>query len=203
MSWEAWTKQDGYVAVQQSDGTIITVKNDGITGYDFVVDYLGRMSKHYKNHLVAADAILRQQQGYKYNDLRKDIKLYNSNLALVSMNCAFGEMDAKPDCDDRGEFAFEFSRCPFRATCPYNGYAERNKHKTMVCCNPIYDAGLTERQAQIADLLVNTDYTLSQIAQLIGCSDANIRCRANEIYSVLSVNNRQGLTLLLKDKRLY
>ena len=50
MSWEAWTKQDGYVAVQQSDGTIITVKNDGVTGYDFVVDYLGRMSKHYKNH---------------------------------------------------------------------------------------------------------------------------------------------------------
>lgn len=203
MSWEAWTKQDGYVAVQKKDGTIITVKNDGVTGYDFVVEYLGSMSKHYKNHLVAADAILRQQQGYKYNVLRKDVKLYNSSLALVSMNCAFGEMDAKLDCDERGEFTFEFSRCPFRATCPYNGYAERNKHKTVVCCNPIYDAGLTERQAQIADLLVNTDYDNSRIAALAGCTTENIHKRTSEIYSRLGVNNRQGLVLLLKDKRLY
>ena len=187
MSWEAWTKQDGYVAVQQSDGTIITVKNDGVTGYDFVLNYLGNMSKHYSNHLKAADAILRQQFGLKYNNIKKDTRLYNANLALVSMNCAFGELDAKPDCDDRGEFTFEFSRCPFRATCPYNGYAERNKGKTLVCCNPIYDAGLTERQAQIADLLVNTDYDNSRIAALIGCTTENIHKRTTEIYSILSV----------------
>lgn len=202
MSWEAWTKQDGFVAVEKADGTVITIKNDGVTGYDFVLDYLGRMSKNYKNHLRAADAILRQQQGLKYNELRKNTNLYNSSLSLVSINCAFGEIDARPDCDDRGEFTFEFSRCPFRATCPYNGYAERNKDKKLVCCNPIYDAGLTERQAQIADLLVNTNYDNSHIATLIGCSVENIHRRTAEIYSTLGVNNRQSLTLLLRGKRL-
>ena len=96
--WEAWTKPDGMVAVQMADGSIITVKNDGVTGYPFVMEYLERIGVNYKNHLHAADLILRRQVGEEhYKHLKKVPNLYNSNLALISMNCGFGNMDNVPD----------------------------------------------------------------------------------------------------------
>ena len=100
--WEAWTNPDGMVSIQQADGSIIIVKNDGSTGYSFALDYLQKMQVHYRNHLRAADLILQRQLGDKYKYVRQLPNLYNSNLALVSMNCVFGNMDHIPDCDEKG-----------------------------------------------------------------------------------------------------
>ena len=201
--WEAWTKPDGMVAVQMSDGSIITVKNDGVTGYPFVMEYLERIGVNYKNHLHAADLILRRQVGEEhYKHLKKVPNLYNSNLALISMNCGFGNMDNVPDYDPSGEFHFEFSTCPFRATCPFNGYNVALAGKELVCCNPIYETGLTPRQRELADLLVDTSYSNVDIATMMGLTERSVKNYATEIYSALSVNSRQELTLLLKGKRI-
>ena len=203
-SWEAWTRTDGMVSVQLGEGEVLTVKNDGITGYPFALDYLNRLSHHYKNHLRAADLILRRQVGEEtYNRIKKIPNLYNSNLALVSMNCGFGAMDNIPDCDSAGEYHFEFAPCPFRATCPYNGYNPNNRNKVLVCCNPVYELPLTPRQTEIAHLLVNTAYTNTEIAGSLNLTEKAVKYHITGIYDALSVNTRQELTLLLKDKRIY
>lgn len=201
--WEAWTKPDGMVAVQLADGQMITVKNDGVTGYGFAMEYLERLSANYRNHLRAADLILRRQVGEEhYKHIRRAPNLYNSNLAIISMNCGFGNMDHVPDYDASGEFHFEFAACPFRATCPYNGYNEALRSKELVCCNPIYETGLTARQRELADLLVNTSYSYEDMAAAMGVSEGRIKRAVSEIYAALSVNSRQELTLLLKGKRI-
>ena len=201
--WEAWTTPEGMVAIQMADGEIITVKNDGVTGYGFALDYLKKMSVNYRNHLRAADLILQRQLGDTYKHIRKIPNLYNSNLAVISMNCVFGNMDHVPDCDASGEFHFEFSRCPFRATCTFNGYNTANKNKDLVCCNPIYETDLTPKQREVADLLVNTSYSTSDIASVMGISETRVKHHASDVYSTIGVNTRQELMLLLKDKRIY
>lgn len=61
--WEAETRmRDGQVNVEFSDGTRIVVKNDGVTGYHFVQEYLDRMGLHYSAHLLAIDQILQRDQ---------------------------------------------------------------------------------------------------------------------------------------------
>ena len=201
--WEAWTKPDGMVGVQMPDGEVITVKNDGVTGYSFALEYLQKMASGYRNHLRAADLILQRQLGEGYKHIRKVPNLYNSNLAIISMNCVFGSMDNVPDCDPSGQFHFEFAACPFRATCPFNGYNPSNQGKDLVCCNPVYETGLTPRQREIADLLVRTSMTNAEIASALCITEKSIKNHATEIYSTLQVNTRQELTLLLKDKRIY
>ena len=202
-NWEAYTKPDGMVAVQTENGEVANIKNDGITGYSFVMDYLERMQVNYKNHLRAADLILQRQLGDKYKHIRNIHNVYNSNLAIVSMNCAFGNMDQMPDCDSQGGMHFEFVSCPFRATCPYNGYSPANKGKELSCCNPVYETGLTRKQREVADLLVNTSFQVKEIAQALGVSEQRMRNITCEIYSSLGVNTRQELMLLLQGKRLY
>lgn len=201
--WEAWTKPDGMVGVQMPDGEVITVKNDGVTGYGFALEYLQKMASGYRNHLRAADLILQRQLGEGYKHIRKVSNLYNSNLAIISMNCVFGSMDNVPDCDPSGQFHFEFAACPFRATCPFNGYNPSNQGKDLICCNPVYETGLTPRQREIADLLVRTSMTNAEIASALCITEKSVKNHATEIYSTLQVNTRQELTLLLKDKRIY
>lgn len=200
--WEAWTTPVGHACVQGADGEVITIKNDGITGYSFVMEYLQKMAAHYKNHLRAADLILQQQLGEKYKHVKKIPNIYNAHLAIISINCCFGEMDHVPDCDAQGDMHVEFVRCPFRATCPYNGFNPDLKDKQLVCCNPIYETPLTPRQAEMAELLLNTDYSVEDIAMAMGISYNRARCIASEIYAALDVNSRAELMLLLKDKRI-
>lgn len=201
--WEAWTTPEGMVGVQLENGEIITVKNDGVTGYGFVMEYLEKMSVNYRNHLRAADLILQQQMGERYKHVRKVPNLYNSNLAVISMNCAFGNMDHVPDYDGNGGFHFEFARCPFRATCPFNGYNPANREKELVCCNPVYETGLTPRQREAAHYLTTTGYSTAEIAAAMCVSEARIKQLASSVYLHLGVNSRQELTLLLKDKRIF
>lgn len=201
-NWEAWTKPDGMAAIQTAEGEIVTVKNDGITGYGFALEYLEKMAAHYRNHLRAADLILQRQLGDSYKHIRIIPNIYNANLALVSINCAFGNMDHIPDCDSQGNMHFEFTKCPLRATCPFNGFNPANKGKELVCCNPIYETGLTPRQRQAADMLVNTTLTPKEIAGAMGITEQRLRNIAAEIYQTLSVNSRQELVFLLKDKRI-
>ena len=179
------------------------MKNDGVTGYGFALEYLQKMASGYRNHLRAADLILQRQLGEGYKHIRKVPNLYNSNLAIISMNCVFGSMDNVPDCDPGGQFHFEFAACPFRATCPFNGYNPSNQGKDLVCCNPVYETGLTPRQREIADLLVRTSMTNAEIASALCITEKSVKNHATEIYSTLQVNTRQELTILLKNKRLY
>ena len=203
-NWEAEMKlQDSMIRVSFTDGTVLDVKDDGVTGYDFVVDYLEILSRNYRSHLIATDLILQWLNGDNYKNIRLIPNIYNAKLAVRSMKCIFGKCDEVPDCDAEGNLTMEFTYCPFRDVCPYNGYAERNKDKDIVGCNPVYQCGLTRAQAQVADLLVNTSYSTEDIASAMGCSRSNVKNIISRIFAELGVVTRPELTQMLRGKRLY
>ena len=85
--WEAETRmRDGQVNVEFSDGTRIVVKNDGVTGYHFVQEYLDRMNLHYSAHLLAIDQILQRDLADDYKAVKAVPNIYKAHLAVQSMN---------------------------------------------------------------------------------------------------------------------
>lgn len=199
--WELITNPDGTVLVRYGNGQCITVSDDGISGYDFVVRYLSHMNRGYSNHLRAADCLLqRQLTPTEYRALRADVKCYNAHLAVQSMHCIFGALDNVPDCDAMGNLNVEFVPCPCRSTCPYNGYKYRDKR--IVCCNPIYELPLTNRQLEITKLLVDTSYAPDDMAAALGITSQRVKNHTAAIYAALGVENRAALQLLLKNKRI-
>lgn len=201
--WEAETRmRDGQVNVEFSDGQRILVRNDGVTGYDFVQEYLGRMERNYGAHLIAIDQILQRDLAGDYVTIKAVPNVYRAHLAVQSMNCVFGRCDDVYDCDECGELHMEFTQCPRRATCRFNGYNERYRDKVIVGCNPIYECGLTPTQAKVADLLANTDMTYEQIAEVMGNSRRTAEWTGRQVFSVLGVTSRAELIQKFKGKRL-
>ena len=202
--WEAETRmRDGQVNVEFSDGERIVVRNDGVSGYGFVLEYLDRMSRHYKGHLMAVDQILQRDLAEDYSTIKAVPNVYNAHLAVQSMNCVFGRCDEIYDCDGNGDLHMEFTQCPRRATCRFNGYNEKYKEKTVVGCNPIYECGLTPSQARVADMLVNTDLTYERIAETLCNSRRTTEKIAGQVFAALNVGSRPELTALLAGKRLF
>ena len=201
--WEAETRvRDGQVNVEFADGQRIVVKNDGVTGYSFVMEYLDRMEKHYGAHLLAIDQILRRDLADEYKTIKAIPNIYNAHLAVQSINCIFGRCDEVYDCDENGEFHMEFTQCPRRATCRFNGYNERYKDKVIVGCNPIYECGLTPTQAKVAELLANSSMQEKEIAEVLGSSPGTVKKRREQVFATLGVSSRPELIQKFKGKRL-
>lgn len=201
--WEAETRmKDGQVNVEFSDGQRIVVKNDGVTGFSFVQEYLDRMEKHYGAHLLAIDQILQRDLADEYKTVKAIPNLYKAHLAVQSMNCVFGRCDEVYDCDKDGELHMEFTQCPRRATCRFNGYNERYKDKMIVGCNPIYECGLTPTQAKVADLLANTDMSYEEIAETMGNGKRTAEWTGRQVFAILGVGSRPELIQRFKGKRL-
>lgn len=201
--WEAETRvRDGQVNVDFADGQRIVVKNDGVTGYSFVMEYLDRMEKHYGAHLLAIDQILRRDLADEYKTIKAIPNIYNAHLAVQSINCIFGRCDEVYDCDENGEFHMEFTQCPRRATCRFNGYNERYKDKVIVGCNPIYECGLTPTQAKVAELLANSSMQEKEIAEVLGSSPGTVKKQREQVFAILGVSSRPELIQKLKGKRL-
>lgn len=201
--WEAHTNlKDGFVKIEFADGEELTVKNDGVSGYRFVQEYLQRMESDYPSHLLAADLKLQQRLGKNYRMIKAIPNRYKAELALVSLNCCFGKEDEIPDHEKDGTFHPEFTFCHERYNCPFNGYNPALKDKKIVCCNPIYECGLTPTQAKVADLLVNTSLSYDDIASAMGCSLSNIDNIRKRIFAQLGVATRPELVQLLHGRRL-
>ncbi len=201
--WEAETRmRDGQVNVEFADGTRIVVKNDGITGYSFVTEYLQRMKIHYSAHLLAIDQILQRDLGDDYKTVKAVPNVYNSHLAVQSLNCVFGKCDEVFDCDENGEFHLEFTACPRRAICRFNGYNEKYKDKLLVGCNPVYECGLTPSQARLANLMANSDMQEQDMAEALNVSPSTVKNTRKAIFATLEVCSRAELIKKLRGKRL-
>ena len=201
--WEASTMPDGSVMVTFKEGQTYVVKNDGVTGYDFVVPYLEEIRRHYPGHIEAADMLLNRMLGDQYIYIQKNKRVYESYLAVVSLNCAFGNLDHQADRESTGNYHPEFSCCPFRAFCPFNGYATRNAGKRTVCCNPYYETGLSKRELDIAYRLINSEMNVAEIAATCNISTGHCKAVCNDIYKHFGINSRQELIQRLKNKRIF
>lgn len=201
--WEAYTNlRDGFSRIVFEDGEELIVKNDGVAGYAFVEEYLEEMGMYYPSHLEAADLKLRMRLGRAYKTIKSMTNRYRSELALVSLNCCFGAQDYILDHKSEGNFNVEFTLCPERYNCPFNGFNPNYKHKHIVCCNPIYECGLSPKQAEVAFLMANTPLSYEDIAEKLGCSYSNIDNIRKRIFAVLDVKTRPELTVKLQGKRL-
>ena len=201
--WEAHTNlRDGFSRVVFEDGEEITVKNDGTTGFSFVEEYLEEMRRNYPSHLEAADLKLQPRLGRSYKTIRGIKRRYMAELALVSLNCCFGREDNIPDHEGPNDFNSEFTLCPERYSCPLNGFNPVFRDKKVVCCNPVFECGLTRTQAEVTDLMVNTPLSYEEIADKLGCSYSNIDNLRKRIFAELGVSTRAELMVLLRGKRL-
>ena len=100
--WEAHTNlRDGLSRIVFEDGEELTVKNDGVTGFAFVEEYLEEMRKNYPSHLEACDIKLRMRLGRSYKTIREIKRRYMAELALISLNCCFGGRTTSPTTRDR------------------------------------------------------------------------------------------------------
>lgn len=194
--------RDGQVNVEFADGTRMVVKNDGVTGYGFVQEYLERMKKHYSAHLLAIDHILQRDLAEDYKVIKQVPNVYNAHLAVQSLNCVFGRCDEVLDCDEYGELNMEFTACPRRATCRFNGYNEKYKDKLVVGCNPIYECGLTPSQARLAQLMVNSDMQEMEMAEALNVSLSTVKNTRKAVLAAVGVGCRAELMKKLKGKRL-
>lgn len=198
--WEAHTCLDsGFCKIVFSTGEELTVKNNGVDGFEFVEEYIGMMKRWYPSHLEAADQKLRQRIGRAYKTVKTMPRRYMAELALVSLNCAFGMEDGVYDCESDGSMTPEKVLCPERYSCPFNGYGKENGRS---CCNPIYECGLTQVQARVADMMVNTPMSYEEMADKLGCSYSNIDNIRKRIFACLKVESRPELMLKLRGKRL-
>lgn len=176
-------REDGSMLVIGSR-EVVLLRTDGVTGYGFVREYLRMTGKHYRSHLLAVDLILQRIMGDRYTHVRKVPPVYHSHMAAVSLCCRF--MDG----------------CALRMVCPFNGYLPSNKEKQMVGCNPVYELPLTPSQARVAGMLVNTAYSLADIAEVLCLSESRVRSLASIVYATMGVEGRQELAVLLRDKRI-
>lgn len=181
--WKVIKNEDGSMMVITNSSNVVLLKSDGTTGYGFVREYLKMTGKNYRNHLIAVDLILQRQLGERYVNVRKIPNVYHSYLAMLSLSCRFS------------------NDCALYAVCPFNGYRPSNKDKRMVGCNPIYELPLTDTQARAADMLVNTAYSLSDMAEVLGISESRMRSLASIVYAVMGVEGRHELVFLLRNKR--
>lgn len=201
--WEAHTNlRDGFSRIEFADGEELIVKNDGVTGYAFVEEYLEEMGLYYPSHLEAADLKLKMRLGRAYKTVKAMHNRYRAELALISLNCCFGALDSVLDHEGDSDFNTEFTLCPERYNCPFNGFNPKLKDKRVVCCNPIYECGLSPKQAEIADMMANTALSYEAIADKMGCSYSNIDNIRKRIFAELGVTTRPELTMRLKGKRL-
>ena len=189
------------IFVEYLDGEIEIVRSDGRTGYGFVTDYLELMSTLYSRHLKAVDEILKRMLGCNYEQIKRMRKLYESKLAVISLNCAFGGLENHPHCDLSGNLSFSAPDCPLRAVCPFNG-REKNNKEGLYGCDPIYETNLSQRQKEIATLLAETPLNTSEIARTVYLDEGRVRNISSEIYASLGVKNRQEMVCFLRGKRL-
>lgn len=201
--WEAHTDlRSGLAKIVFNTGETITIRNDGSEGLDFAREYINEIRRYYPSHLEAADLKLRQRLGRAYKTIRDIPHRYIPELALVSLNCCFGKEDEIPDRERSGDFNPEYVLCPERYHCPFNGFNPDFRHKRCVCCNPVYECGLTATQTRVADLLVNTSLSHEDIAVELGCSYSNVDNIRKRIFASLGVATRPELIILLRGKRL-
>lgn len=202
-SWEAYTDlRSGLARIVFDSGEELIIRNDGSEGFGFVEEYIKEMRLHYPSHLEAADLKLRQRLGRAYKVIKEIPRRYQSELALVSLNCCFGKLDDIPDCERGGDLNAEFVLCPERYHCPFNGFNPDYSNKKCVCCNPVYECGLTDTQAKVADLIVNTSLSYEDIAIELQCSYSNIDNIRKRIFSTMGVVSRPELMIMLRGKRL-
>ena len=198
--WYILRKESDSVFIKTGKGEVIEIRADGTKGYFFAIGYLKSMSLHYQGHLQAIDRLLHLLDDRAYISGAALPKLCIARLAVQSLKCCFGGSELFPDADSWGELHPKVGECPIRSICKFNGTGYRKTQQAG--CNPVYELGLSPRQVELAKLLVNTSDDLIKIAQKMGLTENYVRKKAAEIYAYLNVENKNGLRLLLQNKRL-
>lgn len=204
--WEAYTdKETGLPVVLVGNERFMVNPSECAAATDRVKDfvdwYVGDMERLFPAHIIACEAKLKQRLGLAYKTVRFQPLRYRFEIAAVSLNCLFGVLDGVPDHTFSGEYNPEHTVCPERYCCPFNGFGD--KAKDCVLCNPVWNLGLTRKQAEIADKIVNTNMDYAEIAESEGCSVSNIDNIRKRIFAACGVSTRPELVLMLRGKRIY
>ncbi len=175
---------EGGTFCQFADGRTATISASGI-GIDFARTFLHLFGLHHQRAVDSARKLVRRMMGGTHITERQETCMVASTCA----NCAFGARDAQMDYD--GRFHYEYSPCPMRDCCPYNGYKADAGADSI--CNPAYSLGLHGSDLHIADMLAHTGLGIAGISAETGYSEGTIRNKASKIYEHLGLAGREAL----------
>lgn len=201
--FEAQDLLDGRILLMFGNGKILCWDLSTPEGIDFADEYIDDLRSIVPYHLDAIEMLLKQDLGeYKYNRMLLNEMYHKELLVKQSIRCCFGKLDNTPDRDFTGKYNFEFVACPRRDTCPFNGYNPKNKDNKYVICNPIINTGLSSKEAEVTQFLIQTELTNTQIAAVLHISMNTLKRHICHIFAKIKINSRAELTNKLLNQRL-
>lgn len=162
------------------DGKSFMLSSD--EGAQFSAELLREMELRHPSVMRAAEQKVRLANRSLYAIMTKDVRVYRVHIARIILSCCFGESDEHPDWDGES-FHFEFPRmCRDAATCPWNGYADRNKDNFKVICGAKTEYGFTPQERRVVLNLQRGTTDFGVLADVMCLSKASIWKFMTSIY---------------------
>ena len=134
--YEFFTSPNGDVFIEQEDGSVILLKEEGGANRAFIEEMMDRLATYYP------EAFNRLKDIYgRYANNR-----WHHEFLIVHrfIRCNFSAYDYQTmDIDECGRFRFEEVRCPIRCECPHKG----------VICKPRFNSCLSYREKEVLALV--------------------------------------------------
>lgn len=173
-SIEFYTSPDGDVLVKEKDKAVYVLTEDH---RELVTSMNTLIGDRYPKAFGALMSI------YSVNNPNRTD--YEYRLVHRFLRCNFGSYDQlKIDIDGNGRINFEEVQCPLRGECPYDG----------IICRPELCCELSNREKEVAELLVDGKMSNEQIAEKLYISPSTVRRHRENIRVKLDIHNRAELT---------
>lgn len=175
---------------------------DSNKGYEFAVELLDEIAKHYPTMLKAVEQKIKTGNRSLFTMMLQQPRMYATRMSHQICSCCFGELDDSFDFDG-DKFNLEYPRqCRELKFCPWNGYLDRNKDSFMVICGAKREFGLSLQERRVL-LLVQSGITdLDVIADVMQLTKASIHKFMLKIHQKTGVTKLPDLINLVKSERI-
>lgn len=175
---------------------------DSNKGYEFAVELLGEIAKHYPTMLKAVEQKIKTGNRSLFTMMLQQPRMYATRMSHQICSCCFGELDDSFDFDG-DKFNLEYPRqCRELKFCPWNGYLDRNKDSFMVICGAKREFGLSLQERRVLLLVQSGITNLDVIADVMQLTKASIHKFMLKIHQKTGVTKLPDLINLVKSERI-
>lgn len=175
---------------------------DSNKGYEFAVELLDEIAKHYPTMLKAVEQKIKTGNRSLFTTMLQQPRMYATRMSHQICSCCFGELDDSLDFDG-DKFNLEYPRqCRELKFCPWNGYLDRNKDSFMVICGAKREFGLSPQERRVLLLVQSGITNLDVIADVMQLTKASIHKFMLKIHQKTGAAKLPDLINLVKNERI-
>lgn len=175
---------------------------DSEKGYLFAVEFLDEVSVRYPSMIKAVEQNIKLGNKSLYATMMQNRRMYVNLMTHQICSCCFGEWDEQCDFDGKN-FNMEYPKgCRYMKSCPWCGYAERNKDSFMVICGAKREFGFSHQERRVALMVQNGVLKIEAIADVMQVTKSNISNLLFKIYKKTGTSSIAELLNLVKDERI-